>query len=182
MRSLKIVITGVFAAGKTSFIRAISGSETLATEHTVTESTERLIKSTTTVALDFSKVALTDDCEIYLFGTPGQERFDFMWEHLSIGCHGYVVLIDSCRPADLEATQRLMARFATLTRAPFIIAANKQDAPTALSLSAIRADLQLPSRIPLLPCIATDNASVKAVLLHLIDEIDRRSTGTATVQ
>lgn len=173
MRSLKIVITGVFAAGKTSFIRAMSGGETLSTEHTVTESTERLIKSTTTVALDFSKVTLNDDYELYLFGTPGQERFDFMWEHLSIGCHGYVVLIDSGRPADLEATQRLLARFATLTHAPFVIAANKQDVPTALSLSAIHTHLQLAPHIALLPCIATDNISVRSVLLRLVDEIDR---------
>jgi hypothetical protein len=172
MRTLKIVITGVFAAGKTSFIHAISGYEALSTEFSVTESTERHIKPTTTVALDFSKIALNDDCTLYLFGTPGQERFDFMWEHLSIGCHGYVVLIDSCRPADLEATQRLMARFATLTSAPFVIAANKQDAPAALSLSAIHTHLQLPPHIALLPCIATDNISVRSVLLRLVEEID----------
>jgi len=110
---------------------------------------------------------------LYLFGTPGQERFDFMWEHLSIGCLGYVVLVDSCRPAHFAETQRLMERFAQITDAPFVVAANKQDDPASLPLRYIRNRLQLPNEIPLLPCVATDRDSVKAVLLALLEHIDQ---------
>lgn len=96
-----------------------------------------------------------------------------MWEVLSEGCVGYVVMVDSCRPAHLLETQRLIARFATITDAPFVVAANKQDDPAALPLSYIRRRLQLPFEIPLLPCVATERESVKNVLLALLDHIDQ---------
>jgi uncharacterized protein len=172
MQALKIVVTGAYAAGKTSFIRAISEIDIVTTEYEVTEPEERLLKCETTVALDFGKIAVSDEVVLYLFGTPGQERFDFMWEVLSEGCIGYVVLVDSCRPAHLLETQRLLARFATITDAPFVVAANKQDDPTALPLSYVRRRLRLPFEIPLLPCVATDRESVKQVLLALLTHID----------
>jgi len=173
MQVFKIVITGAYSAGKTNFIRSISDIETVSTEYEVTDPEERLLKRETTVALDFGKIAITDDVVLYLFGTPGQERFDFMWELLSEGSMGYVVMVDSCRPAHFRETQRLMARFTQITDAPFIVAANKQDDPTALPLSYIRKRLQLPYEIPLLPCIATDRESTKSVLLGLLAHIDR---------
>jgi small GTP-binding protein len=173
MQVFKIVITGAYSAGKTNFIRSISDIETVSTEYEVTDPEERLLKRETTVALDFGKIAITDDVVLYLFGTPGQERFDFMWELLSEGSMGYVVMVDSCRPAHFLETQRLMERFTQITDAPFIVAANKQDDPTALPLSYIRKRLQLPYEIPLLPCIATDRESVKSVLLGLLAHIDR---------
>lgn len=172
MQALKIVITGAYAAGKTHFIRAISDIDIVSTEYEVTDPDERLLKKETTVALDFGKIAISDDITLYLFGTPGQERFDFMWEVLSEGCIGYVVLVDSCRPAHFLETQRLMARFNEITDAPFVVAANKQDDPTALPLSYVRKRLQLPYEIPLLPCIGTDRESVKEVLLALLAQID----------
>ena len=172
MQALKIVITGAYAAGKTHFIRTISDIDIVTTEYDVTDPDELLLKRETTVALDFGKIAVSDEVVLYLFGTPGQERFDFMWEVLSEGCIGYVVLVDSCRPAHLVETQRLMARFATITDAPFIVAANKQDDPAALPLSYVRRRLQLPFEIPLLPCIATDKESVKEVLLALLTHIE----------
>jgi signal recognition particle receptor subunit beta len=176
MQAIKIVITGAYAAGKTHFIRTISDIAPVSTEYAVTDAAERELKAETTVALDFGTIAVNDDVVLYLFGTPGQERFDFMWEHLSIGCIGYVVLVDSCRPAHFAETMRLMARFAEITPAPFIVAANKQDDPSALPLSYIRRRLQLPIEIPLLPCIATDRESVKHVLLGLLNYTDRLAT------
>ncbi|GAB4204610.1 MAG: ATP/GTP-binding protein [Roseiflexaceae bacterium] len=172
-QAVKIVITGAYAAGKTSFIRAISDIDIVSTEQAVTDPEERLLKGETTVALDFGTIEINDDIKLYLFGTPGQERFDFMWETLSIGCIGYVVMVDSCRPAHLLETQRLMARFAELTEVPFVVAANKQDDPTALPVSYIRRRLQLPHETPLLPCVANDRDSVKAVLLSLLEHIGR---------
>lgn len=172
MQSLKIVITGAYSAGKTNFIRSVSEIDPVATEYAVTDPTELLQKSETTVALDFGIITINDDVALYLFGTPGQERFDFMWEHLSIGCLGYVVMVDSCRPAHFLETKRLMDRFAEITDAPFIVAANKQDDPAALPVSYVRKRLMLSPEIPLLPCVATDRESVKRVLLALIEHIE----------
>lgn len=173
MQTVKIVVTGAYAAGKTHFIRSISDIDPVTTEYAVTGAEERALKQETTVALDFGRIAVSDEIVLYIFGTPGQERFDFMWEVLSEGCMGYVVLVDSCRPAHLLETQRLMARFATITGAPFVVAANKQDDPAALPLSYIRKRLELPLDVPVLPCIAIDRESVKSVLLGLLAHIER---------
>lgn len=175
MQALKIVITGAYSAGKTNFIRSISEIDPVATEYAVSDQTERLQKNETTVALDFGTISINNDVVLYLFGTPGQERFDFMWEHLSIGCLGYVVLVDSCRPAHFAETLRLMHRFTEITDAPFIVAANKQDDPAALPVRYIRKRLALSPEIPLVPCIATDRLSVKNVLLALLEHIDHMS-------
>lgn len=172
-QAIKIVITGAYSAGKTSFIRTISEIDPLTTEYEVTDPDERLLKKETTVALDFGTIAISDAVTLYLFGTPGQERFDFMWETLSEGCIGYVVMVDSCRPAHLNETVRLMARFAEITDVPFVVAANKQDDPAALPLSYIRRRLQMPFEIPIIPCVANDRESVKTVLLSLLSRIDQ---------
>lgn len=172
MQAVKVVITGAYAAGKTNFIRSISDIDPVTTEYEVTHAEERTLKHETTVALDFGKIAVSDEVVLFLFGTPGQERFDFMWDVLSEGCAGYVVMVDSCRPAHLVETKRLMARFATITDALFVVAANKQDDPAALPLSYIRSRLQLPPEIPLLPCVATDRESVKGILMALLTHID----------
>ena len=175
MQALKIVITGAYSAGKTNFIRSISDIDIVSTEYEVTDPKERLLKSETTVALDFGKIEISDQVTLYLFGTPGQERFDFMWEVLSEGCIGYIVMVDSCRPAHFVETQRLMARFAEITDVPFVVAANKQDDPTALPLPYVRKRLLLPYETPLMPCIATDKESVKQVLLALLAHIEQHT-------
>lgn len=177
MQTIKIVVTGAYAAGKTHFIRSISEIDPVSTEYAVSDPVERLQKQETTVALDFGIITINDDLALYLFGTPGQERFDFMWEHLSIGCLGYVLMVDSCRPAHFEESQRLLSRFQTITDAPFVVAANKQDDPTALPISYIRKRFQLASHIPVVPCVATDRASVKAVLVALIEHIEQMAMG-----
>lgn len=174
MQALKIVITGSYAAGKTQFIRSISDIDPVSTDYGVTLDDERELKHNTTVALDFGTISINEKLTLYLFGTPGQERFDFMWEHLSIGCLGYVVVVDSCRPKHFEETQRLMLRFASLTDAPLVVAANKQDDPAALPLGYVRRRLALPLDVPVLPCIANDRSSVKMVLLHLLKLIAAR--------
>lgn len=179
MQVVKIVITGAYSAGKTNFIRSISDIDPVETEYEVTDPGERALKRQTTVALDFGKIAVTDDLVLYLFGTPGQERFDFMWEVLSEGCMGYIVMVDSCRPGHLLETERLMARFAQITDAPFVVAANKQDDPAALPVSYIRKRLSLPFEIPLVPCVATDRENVKQVLLDLLAHIEQCASEAA---
>jgi len=168
---VKIVVTGAYSAGKSNFIRAISEIDTVNTDYAVTLAEEREQKSETTVALDFGRITVNEDVVLFLFGTPGQERFDFMWEHLAIDCVGYVVLVDSCRPDHFPATQRLLQRFSELTTAPFVVAANKQDSPAALSPELVHEVLGLPASVPVLPCVGTDKESVKDVLLTLLDVV-----------
>lgn len=174
MQILKIVITGPYAVGKTHFIRSISEIDPVSTDYSTTTDTERALKEETTVALDFGTITINENVTLYLFGTPGQERFDFMWEHLAIGCLGYVVLVDSCRPGHFAEAQRLMNRFSEITDAPFVVAANKQDDPTALPAFYVRRRLAIPDDIPVLPCVAIDKASVKSVLISLIRHIASR--------
>jgi small GTP-binding protein len=171
MDILKIVVTGAYAAGKTQFIRTISEIEVVETEEEASSEEERLLKSHTTVALDFGTITVNEHLALYLFGTPGQERFDFMWEILSLGCIGYIVMIDSCRPAHFKEAIGVIRHFNAMIDVPFVVAANKQDDPTALPLDYIRRRLGLDEDIPVLSCVATDRESVKEVLLTLLDRI-----------
>jgi hypothetical protein len=171
MEQLKIVITGSYAAGKTQFINSISEIETVNTDYETTLDEEKDLKTHTTVALDFGTITISDGILLYLFGTPGQERFDYMWEHLAMGCLGYIVMVDSCRPAKFGETISLMERFAQITDAPFLVAANKQDDPAALPPEYIRRRLRLPKHVPVLPCVARDRESVKGILLSLLEVI-----------
>src|SRR5918992_49416 len=97
MASVKIVVTGPFGVGKTTLIRTISEITVLSTERDISDHT-KVHKERTTVAMDFGRITIDRDLVLYLFGTPGQERFDFMWEILGEGMLGYVVLVDSTRP------------------------------------------------------------------------------------
>jgi hypothetical protein len=171
MDMVKIVVTGSYAAGKTQFIRSISDIEPVSTDYSTSLNEERDLKSETTVALDFGTIAINEALTLYLFGTPGQERFDYMWEHLAIGALGYVVLVDSCRPGHFAETQHLMDRFAEITPSPFVVAANKQDDPTALPPFYVRRRLGVPAHIPVLPCVGTQRESVKQVLMSLLEHI-----------
>lgn len=169
MENYKIVVTGNYAAGKTQLIKSVSEIEVVDTDVAVYNAEELLIKQHTTVGLDFGIINIDEERRLYLFGTPGQDRFDFMWEILAEGCLGYVVMVDSCRPAQLEDTARLIRHFAHLTSAPFVVAANKQDDIGALPPLYLRRRLNLPDTIPVVPCVATDPLSVRDVLLCLLD-------------
>lgn len=171
MQSLKIVVTGAYAAGKTQFISSISEIDVLDTEAAVQHEDELLLKDHTTVALDFGKITINPEFALYLFGTPGQERFDFMWEILAEGCIGYVVMVDSTRPAQLREAANVIRFFTEMTNVPFVVAANKQDDPTCLPVDYVRYRLGLPDHIPVLPCVATQRDSVKEVLLTLLDQV-----------
>ena len=164
----KIVVTGAYSAGKTQFIHSISDIEVLDTEVAVSDLTELELKDHTTVALDFGTIAINSELSLYLFGTPGQERFDFMWDVLATGCLGYVVMVDSTRPAHFKEAAHVIEYFSNITDAPFVVVANKQDDPTCLPIDYVRHRLGLPEYVPVLPCVATDRESVKEVLLTLL--------------
>src|SRR5512137_2867168 len=110
MQTVKMVITGPFSAGKTEFIRTISEIDVVSTERKISSDAER-IKDQTTVAMDFGRITVDDDLVLYLFGTPGQKRFDFMWEILSEGMLGFIVIVDSSRPETFREAKGILQTF-----------------------------------------------------------------------
>ena len=170
MRTVKIVVTGPFNAGKTELIRSVSEIDVVSTERQISSKAEK-IKESTTVAMDFGRIAVDDDLILYLFGTPGQKRFDFMWEILSEGMLGFIVMIDSTRPETFREARRILETFRAYAPTPYVVAANKQDCEDAWDISDMRISLRLSPEIKLLECVATDKDSVKNVLLELLYSI-----------
>jgi len=178
-QTVKMVITGPFAAGKTEFIRSISEIDVVSSERPISSDTyESTIKSATTVAMDFGRITVDEDLVLFLFGTPGQRRFDFMWEILAEGMLGFVVMVDSTRPETFREAKGILETFRAYAHTPYVVAANKQDSDEAWKPEDLRVALQIDDGIKLLPCIAYKKESVKEVLLELLysilDEIDAR--------
>jgi len=167
-QSVKMVITGPYAAGKTAFVRAISEIDVVATERKVSMDDERRIKDQTTVAMDFGRITVDDDLVLYLFGTPGQRRFDFMWEILSQGMLGFVVIVDSTRPETFNEAMAILETFRAYAPTPYVVAANKQDLDDAWEIDDLRTVLRLDPDVKMLSCVATDRETVKNVLLELL--------------
>ncbi len=152
MQTVKMVVTGPFNAGKTEFISAVSEIPVVSTEKKITDETAR-VKKETTVAMDFGRITVDDDLVLYLFGTPGQKRFDFMWEILSEGMLGFVVLVDSVRPETFREARRILEVFRGYASTPYVVAANKQDLEDAWSPEDLRIALKVQSDVKLLPCV-----------------------------
>jgi len=166
-QAVKIVVTGPFAAGKTTLIRTISEITVLSTEKDITDETKSR-KSETTVAMDFGRITIDHDLILYLFGTPGQDRFDFMWEILGEGMLGYVVLLDASRPDSLHEAVGILEAFRKMAKVPFVVALNRAENVEPDVEERVRAALELDSSVPVVACDATDRASVKNVLLALL--------------
>src|SRR5512136_36693 len=130
MQTVKMVVTGPFNSGKTEFIRSVSEIDVVSTERKISSEAER-IKETTSVAMGFGRITVDDDLVLYLFGTPGQRRFDFMWEILSEGMLGFVVMVDSTRPETFREARHILEVFRGYANTPYVVAANKQDMPDA---------------------------------------------------
>lgn len=170
MQTVKIVVTGPFNAGKTAFIQSVSEIDVVATERRITTREER-IKETTTVAMDFGRITVDDDLVLFLFGTPGQRRFDFMWEILSEGMLGFIVMVDSTRPETFREARGILETFRAYAPTPYVVTANKQDNKDAWDINDMRVALRLDSSVKLLPCVATKREAVKSVLLELLYSI-----------
>lgn len=170
MQTVKMVVTGPFNSGKTAFIQSVSEIDVVSTERKISTEAER-IKETTTVAMDFGRITVDDDLVLYLFGTPGQKRFDFMWEILAEGMLGFVVMVDSARPETFREARGILQTFRAYAPTPYVVAANKQDLDDAWEVDDLRIALGLDSKIKMLPCVANDRDQVKAVLLELLFSI-----------
>ncbi|MCC6803411.1 MAG: ATP/GTP-binding protein [Anaerolineae bacterium] len=171
MQTVKMVITGPFSSGKTEFIRSISEIDVVTTERGITSETERAVKDSTTVAMDFGRITVDDDLVLYLFGTPGQRRFDFMWEILAEGMLGFVVMVDSTKPETFREAKSILETFRAYAPTPYVVAANKQDIQDAWNTDDLRIALRIEDGVKLLPCVASDKESVKTVLLELLYSI-----------
>jgi small GTP-binding protein len=177
-QAVKVVVTGPFAAGKTTLIRTISEITVLSTERGITDSTRKR-KAETTVAMDFGRITIDRDLVLYLFGTPGQDRFDFMWEILGEGMIGYLLLVDASREDSVQEAAGILAAFRTMARVPYVVALNRASGDDHALAESVRSRLEIPNDVAIMSCDATDKESVKNVLLALLyavlDEVEAQA-------
>jgi uncharacterized protein len=174
-RQVKIVVTGPFGAGKTTLIKTMSEIAVLSTERKLSDNGKQA-KSSTTVAMDFGRLTIDQDLQLYLFGTPGQKRFDFMWEILAEGMLGFVVLVDAEREESFEEAQEILEFFNSAAEVPYVVAVNKGADEHDGGVGRSREWLRLPEHVRCVAVDAREKDSVKSVLLELLyavlDEIE----------
>ncbi|MFE9618014.1 ATP/GTP-binding protein [Streptomyces sp. NPDC006384] len=171
---MKVLVVGHFGVGKTTYIGSISEIEPLHTEETITEASEGFDdlsglpdKTTTTVAMDFGRRTLSNTLVLYLFGTPGQERFKEMWEALSRGALGALVIVDPSRLDQSFAVLDLVERFGL----PYAIAVNRFDSTAAYPLDEVREALNLLADTPVVECDVRDSQSSAKALIALVEHL-----------
>ncbi|MFF3865000.1 ATP/GTP-binding protein [Micromonospora sp. NPDC001898] len=175
--ALKILIAGGFGAGKTTLVSALSEVRPLQTEEVLTGAGIGVDdisgvegKSTTTVAMDFGRITINEDLQVYLFGTPGQDRFWFLWDELAFGALGAVVLADTRRLADCFPSIDYFEQ----RNIPFVVGVNCFDDGRRFSLDSVRQALDLDPGVPLVFCDARDRQSGKEVLISLVEHVARQ--------
>ena len=179
---MKIVVSGGFGVGKTTFVTAISDIPPLTTEAAMTSVALGVdnrgdvgTKTTTTVAMDFGRVAVDQSLVLYMFGTPGQDRFGFMWDDLVTGALGAVILVDSRRLNDCFAA----LDYFESRQIPFVVAVNQFDGRLAHGLDDVRAALAVDQSVPVVSVDARSRDSVKWTILALLDVVLSRAVSSS---
>jgi uncharacterized protein len=170
---LKIVVTGPVGAGKTTFTRTISEIDVVDTDRKPTDETAQM-KSGTTVAMDFGRITLGNEMQVQIYGTPGQSRFDFMWDILIQGAHGYILLVPAHLPGSMRAARSIRTFMQQRTQIPMVIGITHTDHPDAWDLEDIQ--MVLADTEPTCPYVVvnpTQSQSVAECLLELIQQLER---------
>ncbi|MBE9155432.1 ATP/GTP-binding protein [Nodosilinea sp. LEGE 06152] len=170
MEIMRLVVTGPVGAGKSTFIRSVSEIEVVDTDRRATDEA-LLIKKRTTVAFDFGRLQFGPDMALHLYGTPGQSRFDFMWDILIQKAHAYILLVAAHRPHEFREARRIMMFMQQRSPVPMIIGLTHTDCPNAWDAANIALALGYPNpnrRPPLVTVNANETASVAQAVIALV--------------
>ncbi|QKW34433.1 ATP/GTP-binding protein [Actinomadura sp. NAK00032] len=180
--AVKILIVGHFAVGKTTYVGTLSEIRPLRTEERMTQAGATVDdlagirdKTTTTVAMDFGRLTLSDDLVLYLFGAPGQQRFTRLWDDLARGALGALILVDTTRLQESFAVMDIVEKQGL----PYAVAVNHFDGSPAFPEAEVREALDLAPRTPLVTCDARDRRSSTEALISLVDHLLTLDTETA---
>jgi signal recognition particle receptor subunit beta len=182
-KPLKIVVTGPFSAGKTTLITTISEVAIVGTERAITDAS-RAVKKETTVAMDFGRITFPDGCCLFLFGTPGQRRFEVMWQVLAEGMIGFIVLVNAAEQRSVEEAGHILETFRDYADVPYVIGIthlDRTDGPEEPVMEEVRERLNLPEEVATIACDVRRREDVKrlilATLLGVLQRLDAALPG-----
>ncbi|MGH2693276.1 MAG: GTP-binding protein [Actinomycetota bacterium] len=178
-RPLKIVVTGPFAAGKTTLIKTISEVAVVGTDRDVTDET-KAVKARTTVAMDFGRITFAGDLTLFIFGTPGQRRFEVMWEILSEGMIGFILLVNAADERSIEESAHILETFRRYADVPYVVGVSHMDETEEDEDSVfarVREALGLPDEVEIMRCDPREREDVKDLMLNTLYGVLKRIDG-----